>query len=145
LYTPRRIETSPTWLDSDGVKLYTISATGKVVSHSDYLPQLQVIKQQKQIDWSSTPSFAIFHEGARARYLVLAWWANENEMFTSVSVLQGSQWVEDPGKYSFCLWDLEIFWAERNTFVDTMYSGQSDLDAYRLQRLSGDRRCDQMK
>ncbi|MFK8183054.1 MAG: hypothetical protein AB8B99_06740 [Phormidesmis sp.] len=28
MFQPRRIETSPNWLNSDGIKLYTVSATG---------------------------------------------------------------------------------------------------------------------
>lgn len=134
MFKSRRIETSPDWLDQDGVKLYTVSASGEDVPHSEFLPRLQVSKAERPINWSSTPSFAIFHAGASMNYLVLAWWCNDNELFTSVSVQEGDRWAEDPEKYSFCLWDLEIFWAERNIFVNTMYSGEPDLQAYRYQR-----------
>jgi len=135
MFKPRKIETSPEWLDRDGVKLYTVSASGKTVVHSEYLPKLQEVKGQKCVDWRTTPSFAIFHEGTNADYLVLAWWDNENELFTSVSVREGEHWVKDSSKYSFCVWDLEIFWAERNIFVETMYSGEPDLQSYRQKRL----------
>ncbi|NEQ42706.1 MAG: hypothetical protein F6K00_03730 [Leptolyngbya sp. SIOISBB] len=135
MFKPRRIETSSDWLDSDGIKLYTISATGKAVVKSDYLSQLQVVKSQKRVDWKCVPSFVIFHEGSNAKYLVLAWWENENEMFVSVSVREQSGWLVDSGKYSFCLWDLEILWAEKNIYIATMYSGKADLDTYRHQRL----------
>lgn len=135
IFRPRRIETSPRWLDSDGIKLYTVSATGEVVKHGAYLEQLNLVKPQKAIDWACTPSFAIFHEGSNAQYLVLAWWGNDNELFTSVSVREGTYWLVDSGKYSFCLWDLEIFWVERNIYIETMYSGQPNLKAYRKQRL----------
>ena len=101
----------------------------------DYLTQLQIIKSQKQLAWKHIPAFAIFHEGANAQYLVLAWWGNDNEMFISVSVREQSSWIVDSDKYSFCLWDLEILWAERNIFIETMYSGKTDLEAYRYQRL----------
>lgn len=134
MFEPRRIETASDWLDQDGVKLYTVSASGRDVDLSEYLPKLQEIKAQQAVNWPSTPSFAIFHEGTGADYLVLAWWANDNELFTSVSVRVGGQWVKDPSRYSFCLWDLEIFWAERNIFVNTMYSGHPDLQAYRQER-----------
>ena len=135
MFKPRRIETSPDWLDSDGIKLYTVSATGEAVMQTDYLTQLQIIKSQKQLDWKRIPAFVIFHEGANAQYLVLAWWGNNNEMFISVSVREQSGWIVDSDKYSFCLWDLEILWAERNIFIETMYSGETDLEAYRYQRL----------
>ena len=135
MFKPRRIETSPTWRDSDGIKLYTVSATGEIVEHCPYLEQLQIIKAQKAIDWKCTPSFAIFHEGSNAQYLVLAWWGNDNELFTSVSVRESAGWLVDSDKYSFCLWDLEIFWTERNIYIETMYSGQPNLEDYRNQRL----------
>lgn len=136
MFKPRRIESLPSWLDADGTKIYTVSASGEDVQHVDFLPNLLRLKAAKTIDWAVTPSFAIFHEGSEARYLVLAWWGNDNELFTSVSVLVDGIWVEDPNAYSFCLWDLEIFWAERNAFVTTMYSGQANIELYRQQRLS---------
>ena len=135
MFKPRRIETATDWLDPDGIKLYTVSATGDTVAQSDYLAQLGVVKAQKHINWPHVPSFAIFHAGANAQYLVLAWWGNDNELFTSVSVREPAGWVVDSDQYSFCLWDLEILWAERNIYIDTMYSGTTDLDAYRNQRL----------
>ncbi|MEL7086335.1 MAG: hypothetical protein AAGE92_08090 [Cyanobacteria bacterium P01_G01_bin.4] len=136
MFKPRRIETSPDWLDPDGIKLYTVSASGDDVAQSPYLSQLQYVKSQKRIDWPQTPAFVVFHDGTNAGYLVLAWWENDNELFTSVSVRESSSWVVDSDKYSFCLWDLEILWAERNIYIETMYSGSTDLDAYRRQRLS---------
>lgn len=36
-------------------------------------------------------------------YLVLAWWDNNNELFTSVFVRTPQGWVEDQARYSFCL------------------------------------------
>lgn len=136
MFKPRRIDTSSDWFDSDGVKLYTVSATGNDVAQPPYLAQLQLAKSGKRIDWQHTPSFAIFHDGTNAQYFVLAWWGNGNELFTSVSVRELSGWVVDSERYSFCLWDLEILWAERNIYIETMYSGNPDLDAYRRQRLN---------
>lgn len=135
MFKPRRIEISPDWLDSDGTKLYTVSASGEEVAQSAYLAQLKIVKSQKLLDWTRTPSFAIFHEGANAQYLVLAWWGNANELFTSVSVREPTGWLVESDQYSFCLWDLEILWAERNIYIETMYSGKTDLEAYRYQRI----------
>lgn len=134
MFKPRRVETSTDWLDPDGIKVYTVSATNDTVNQTDYLAQLDIVKVQKPIDWTHVASFAIFHAGTNAQYLVLAWWGNDNELFTSVSVRESSGWVVDSDKYSFCLWDLEILWAERNIYIDTMYSGRTDLKAYRNQR-----------
>jgi hypothetical protein len=66
---------------------------------------------------------------------VLAWWGNDNELFTSVSARSTQGWVEDPRRYSFCLWDLEVFWFERNRYVELVYRAAPDLDAYRAARL----------
>ena len=136
MFNPRRIESAPTWLDEDGIKIYTVSASGNDVDQSGYGERLQEVKQARTVDWSLTPSFAIFHAGVSAQYLVLAWWGNDNEMFTSVSVYVDSQWIEDPNRYSFCLWDLEIMWAERNFFVKFMYCEAPSLESYRQQRLA---------
>lgn len=75
---------------------------------------------------------------ATALYLVLAWRGNDNELFTSVSVKTESGWVEDASRFSFCLWDLEVFWWERNWFVETLYGLEPSLEAYRASHL-GDR------
>lgn len=64
-------------------------------------------------------------------YLVVAWWGNDNELFTSVSVTEEGTWIEDPSRFSFCLWDLEVIWHERNSFVRHMYSGKPSLVDYR--------------
>jgi hypothetical protein len=116
--------------DPDGLKLYTISAKAEPVDHGPYLERLTDIKRQKKIS-SSIPAFAIFHDGATMQYLVVGWWMNENELFISVSVREEAGWVEAPDKYSFCIWDLEIIWHERNSFIRHMYSGNPNIEAYR--------------
>lgn len=92
------------------------------------------MKKSRNIPWFETPAFVIFHEGEESCYLVLCWWGNSNELFNSVSVLTQAGWVEDAGKYSFCLYDLEVFWSERNIFIETMYGGETDIEVYRSQR-----------
>lgn len=136
MYQPRTIESDPAWRDEDGIKIYTISARNAPVSHDDYLPRLAEVKRAKSVDWSSVPAFVIFHDGSPSRYLVLAWWGNDNELFTSVSVKTPSGWVEDPSRYSFCLWDLEVFWFERNCFIEHIYCDSPSLSNYRSSRLA---------
>ena len=92
------------------------------------------MKALAPIDWSRTPTFAIFHEGAGALYLVLAWWGNDNELFTRVAVREPQGWVSEAGQYSFCLWDLEVMWNERQYFIDTVYCAEPNLASYRLKR-----------
>ncbi|WP_223671038.1 hypothetical protein [Kangiella shandongensis] len=134
MFKPRLIQTDKDWLDADGIKLYTISAANLPVNRSDYLGQLKVLKLKKDFDWARTAAFAIFHDGASAKYLVLVAWGNDNELFTTVSVRKSEHWFEDPEAYSFCLWDMEVMWAERNIYIETMYSGVESLDAYRATR-----------
>ncbi|MFC4260010.1 hypothetical protein ACFOZ5_13300 [Marinobacter lacisalsi] len=138
MFKSRKIESASDWLDGDGIKLYTISATGQPVDTAAYHARLAEVKLARSVDWASTPAFAIFHDGAGMAYLVLCWWGNDNELFNSVSVLTGEGWVEDPSRFSFCLWDLEVIWHERNAFIDTLYSGRPDIQQYRASRLRQD-------
>lgn len=136
-YAPRRIDSAADWRDEDGIKIYTVSASGDPVRHADYAERLDEAKRRARVDWDTTPAFAIFHDGANGlQYLVLAWWGNDNELFNSVSVREGERWVVDPARYSFCVWDLEIFWAERNSFIEHVYTAAPDLAAYRRARLA---------
>ena len=134
MYTPRRIESHPTWLDPDGIKIYTISVQDRPVSQAPYFSRLTEVKKRKTVTWAATPAFAIFHDGASFRYLVLAWWGNDNELFTSVSVQTETGWIEDPARYSFCLYDLEVFWHERKYFIEFIYCARPSLDSYRAKR-----------
>ena len=135
MFSERRIEALPAQVDADAVKVYTISATGGPVDPAPYLARLQAMKAARARPWRDIPAFAICHDGASARYLTLGWWGNDNEMFVAVAVTQPEGWVEDLGRYSFCLWDMEVMWYERNAFVDWMYGAVPNLDAYRADRL----------
>ncbi|PXV52876.1 hypothetical protein SAMN04487785_106222 [Dyella jiangningensis] len=134
MYRPRPIESLPADTDADGLKVYTIAATSVPVDVTRYLPRLHAMKQARPIAWRSTPAFAICHEAANARYLVLGWWGNDNEMFIAVAAQDATGWVEDLSRYSFCLWDMEVMWHERNAFVETMYGAVPSLEAYRANR-----------
>lgn len=138
MFRPRRIESHPSWSDPDGIKVYTISARDRPVDRARYLVRLAEVKEQKPVAWSSTPAFAVFHDGAEFPYLVLSWWGNDNELFTSVSVETESGWVEDPLRYSFCLHDLEVFWHERNFFIASIDCLDSSLENYRVKRFGRD-------
>ena len=138
MFHPRQIESHHTWSCPDGIKIYTISANHQPVHQESYLVRLAEVKMRKAVAWSSTPAFAVFHDGAAFRYLVLAWWGNDNELFTSVSVQTESGWVEDPARYSFCLYDLEIFWHERNYFTQFIYCPTPNLAGYRAARFGHD-------
>ena len=134
MYQPRIISSHVEWLDDDGIKIYTISVNNHIVNHEQYLPRLNEIKSARNIDWRNTPAFTIFHEGETYKYLVLVWWGNDNELFTSVSVLVGEEWIEDASKYSFCLYDLEVMWSERHIFIETIDCETPSLHTYRRTR-----------
>ncbi len=134
MFKPRYIKGHTDWLDENNSKIYTVSANNNVVEHAKYLSRLKEVKQARNIDWLNTPSFVIFHDGASCDYLVLVWWANDNEIFTSVSVKSDDVWLEDANKYSFCLYDLEIMWLERNIYIKTIDCEQPSLKLYQTSR-----------
>ena len=129
-----RLTGSAQSVDADGIKLYTISAHSRTVDEAPFVVELHRVKKHLQVNWRTTPAFAIFHEGSTASYLVLAWWENGNELFTRVSVQEEDGWVADPDKYSFCLWDMEVMWFERAAFIRHMYCGSPDIESYRAER-----------
>lgn len=131
VYQPRLTYTPAGWHDPHQIKLYAISADGEAVDPQPFQARLAVVKAERGLDWAALPAFAIFHRGATQLYLVLCWWANGNELFTSVSVLTEAGWVEDPHRYSFCLYDLELIWFERQAFIEHIDCFAPDLAAYR--------------
>ncbi|MFM2478513.1 hypothetical protein [Celerinatantimonas sp. MCCC 1A17872] len=135
MYQPRKIESHPDWLDSDGIKIYTISVDNHKVVQLPYIKYLSKVKKAHRVDWSQTAAFVIFHQGASMKYLVLAWWGNDNELFTSVSVEdETGHWITDSERYSFCLYDMEIMWWERNSYIETIDCSHPSLSAYRASR-----------
>lgn len=134
MFVPRAIHGRLDWLDADGAKIYTISTLDQPVEQAPFLERLRQVKDSRPVPWRTTPHFVIFHEGASCLYLVLCWWGNDNELFTSVSVLAGGGWVEQPDRYSFCLYDMEVMWDERNAYIETIDCQAPDLRAYRQTR-----------
>jgi len=134
MYQPRKIETKEDWLDEDGLKIYCISHSGKPVQKAPFHEKLLDLKKGRDIAWADKAGFVIFHEGATARYLVLVYWGNDNELFPIVSVETKEGWVEDAERFSFCLWDLEVIWQERQLYIEHCYSGNYDLESYRYAR-----------
>lgn len=67
--------------------------------------------------------FIIEHLATPLDYIVLCWWQNNNEMITRIFVREaGGAWRPTDGGESFCVWDLDIMWFERNAFIRTMLS-----------------------
>ena len=135
MFRPRLIRPLSPSPDVDGVKLYAITLAEPLTDIGGFQARLAKVKAELRLPWAETASFAIFHRGQSTDYLVVGWWGNDNEMFTSVSVREGGSWVEDPRRYSFCVWDLEVFWHERNSYVRHLYSGTKDIAGYRSDSL----------
>lgn len=124
-------------IDVSGTKCYRISCD-EVIDDAIYEMRLAEVKsaffkERKVKDWSRLASFAIFHQGAQYPYLVLCWWDNGNELFTSVSVKTDDGWQQSSTKqeahsmYSFCIYDMEIMEAERQFFGDLWGQEYSDI------------------
>ncbi|MBX3388533.1 MAG: hypothetical protein KF691_03655 [Phycisphaeraceae bacterium] len=76
--------------------------------------------------------FVIEHLATPLDYLVICWWENKNELATRILTRsEGADWGEPPGNESFCVWDFDIMWFERNAFIRTMLSfAPADVQAY---------------
>ena len=72
--------------------------------------------------------FLILHRGRGADYLVLGWWARENELPLRVIVrypgTDDAQWRVARGDESVCVWDLEVIAFERDAYVASFLAGQ---------------------
>lgn len=67
--------------------------------------------------------FVVAHEGRGARYVVLGWWDRENELPLRVWVRPAGaegEWRPAEGGESFCVWDLQVLWFEREAYVATV-------------------------
>jgi hypothetical protein len=134
MFEQRKLQGESNWLDADGVKIYTISADETPIDMTGFNQRLIKVKSQLPLNWAETAAFAIFHNGECFKYLVLVWWGNDNELFTSVSVEIDGDWIIDPTRYSFCLYDMEVMWQERNIFIQTMDCERPSLVKYRVSR-----------
>ena len=79
--------------------------------------------------------YLILHQGRGMNYAVLGWWDCENEMPVRVFVArpeEGGVWRLARGSESFCVWDLQVIWFEREAYVDTVMapSGGGGVDEY---------------
>lgn len=138
-FAPRRSEPLEV-LDRDGwrLKLYGIVYGERPFERAAF-------EEGLALAWSWLPrparatgrpgvGFAIAHQGRGADYLVLGFWDNENELPLRVFVRRGGDagWRPAAENESFCVWDLELLWFERQAYVETVLSRPQapDLDAY---------------
>ena len=63
----------------------------------------------------------IEHQGRDVDYLILAWWDRENELPLRIFVNEAREgWRPNRASESVCVWDLEVLWAERSAYVQTV-------------------------
>lgn len=81
--------------------------------------------------------FLISHRGRTADYVVLGWWDRHNEMPVRVFVREpDAEWRPSRGGESFCVWDMQVMWFEREAFVGTvMTEGHPDPGGEYLRRV----------
>ncbi|MFG0258272.1 MAG: isochorismatase [Phycisphaerales bacterium JB043] len=77
--------------------------------------------------------FVIVHLGSGWDYLVGCWWDNENELCVRVlSRERGEErWAVARENQSFCVWDMEVMWHERNAYVEHVLTDtRGDVEGY---------------
>ena len=83
---------------------------------------------------ATRPGVAILieHQGKAADYVVLARWERENELPIRVWVRDELGWRPAGEDESFCVWDLELLWRERELYVEHVLADPLDpgVDAY---------------
>ncbi|MGH7177024.1 MAG: isochorismatase [Tepidisphaeraceae bacterium] len=79
--------------------------------------------------------FVILHQGRGSDYIVLCWWDSENELPHRTWVRprenSGAPWRLTGAGQAICVWDLQIIWFERETYVKHVLGATGvNLDAY---------------
>jgi hypothetical protein len=122
------------------IKLYSITYGDEPLDRATYDAGLQLalpdLPQPAVTQHRPGVGFAICHQGRGWHYLVLNWWDNENELPQRIWVNEreksDSTWRRAEGNQSICVWDLQIIWFERETYVKHMLLSREtvNVDAY---------------
>jgi len=122
------------------LKVYTITLPGASFDPAGYEEGLgfaasRVLPLPPEAPGRFGVGFCRFHQSPEMDYIVIAWWGRENELPIRVFLRErraDSAWRGAEGDESICVWDMQIFWHERNVWVETALSreGEPDLDAY---------------
>ncbi|MBX3381232.1 MAG: hypothetical protein KF805_14145 [Phycisphaeraceae bacterium] len=125
-YAPRPVAVLPA-VSIDGWKLKPYRVLGREADRDAPLDEpaidaiLTELPEDAQAPGRPGLGFIIEHLATPLDYLVLAWWQNKNEMITRIFIREaGAPWRLSTGGESFCVWDLDIMWFERNAFIRTM-------------------------
>lgn len=122
------------------LKTYAIHLPGEVFDRSRFargwqlagasLPEPRVNAERPGV------GFVILHQGRTAEYLVLCWWDRENELPTRVFINDQAGWRAATQGESFCVWDLQVIWSEREAYVATALAGQVNWEQAYLQSVT---------
>ena len=77
--------------------------------------------------------FVILHRGRTGNYLILSRWDRENELPTRVFITDEKGWRPAKASESFCVWDLQVIWQEREAYVRTLLAGKAVEDYLQIQ------------
>ncbi len=88
--------------------------------------------------------FMVVHDGRGANFVLVDWWANENELHSHAYISATDQpdllvYAAPTGPIA-CVWDLAVLSFERQAWVDTVLNNPDgpDLEAYLMSRLEGE-------
>jgi hypothetical protein len=137
-YTPRTIRPRDPIRHHDWrLKSYDVLFNTDPIDESTYAHgislALQSLPTPAVTDRRPGVGFLIRHHGRTVHYIVLSWWDNENELLQRVFVRtfdEGAAWLNITGQGSFCVWDAQIIWHEREAYVRHVLAEAPDLDAY---------------
>jgi hypothetical protein len=119
------------------------------------LPDPEVIERARSLFVSELPGipaefphyhigFGIVHQARDGIFAILNWWVGENMVrqrvfYAPLSAPLELESISSTG-ITACVWELAVFWFERNAWVEEVLgaAGQPDLDAYFRRRLSTD-------
>ena len=140
-YTARRI-TPLAQLSVEGwqLKRYSVCVEGEAFDETRFTGgvelALETLPRPAQTSERPGAGFLMQHQGNGIDYTVVAWWDRENELPIKVYVCDRpgtNDWRPAGGSESICVWDLEVIWAERNAYVQTVLASTpvpNALDAY---------------
>ncbi len=91
---------------------------------------LELLPEPSQTSLRPGVGFVICHRGAAVDYLILNWWDNENELFQRICIRArpDGAWEPGEGRGSFCVWDAEVIWQERQAYVRHVLGATTDLE-----------------
>ena len=131
-FAPRSVMLrDPTVIAGWRLKTYEVNADIAGINWAEYSEGLtlaaRVLPQPPTKSGRRGVGFIIAHPCQSHYYLIINWWDNQNELFSRVFVTErraGAAWEPAGDRYSFCVWDIEIIWFERNLWIETMLSGR---------------------